>query len=151
MAVYRIMFNEQCYPNITTLSTSQRPETVQTYQRMRREFPTVTSSQIGEESRTGFLIIMKLSRPHSPNSTPEFWKLFHLFAASLDYSAVRRNKSTPRDRHDNSPDAQKHIDREPKAVSSQTGEVQLRWGKGLMTINAPKAQGSSGSSARTKR
>lgn len=36
------------------------------------------------------------------------------------------------------------IDHAKKLVTSQTGELKLDWGKGLLTINAPAAQGASG-------
>ncbi len=36
------------------------------------------------------------------------------------------------------------IDHAKKTVSSQTGELKLDWGKGILTINAPAAQGASG-------
>ena len=36
------------------------------------------------------------------------------------------------------------IDHAKKLVSSQTGELKLDWGKGVLTINAPAAQGASG-------
>jgi hypothetical protein len=39
------------------------------------------------------------------------------------------------------------IDRAKKLVTSQTGELKLDWGKGVLTINAPAAQGASGNLA----
>lgn len=36
------------------------------------------------------------------------------------------------------------IDHAKKLVTSQTGELKLDWGKGVLTINAPSAQGASG-------
>jgi hypothetical protein len=39
------------------------------------------------------------------------------------------------------------IDRAKKLVTSQTGELKLDWGRGVLTINAPAAQGASGNLA----
>ena len=39
------------------------------------------------------------------------------------------------------------IDHAKKLVTSQTGELKLDWGKGVLTINAPAAQGASGNLA----
>ncbi len=36
------------------------------------------------------------------------------------------------------------IDHTKRLVSSQTGELKLNWGKGVLTINAPAAQGATG-------
>jgi hypothetical protein len=41
-------------------------------------------------------------------------------------------------------DLSKYIDKEKKTVKSNTGEIQLDYGKGVYQVNAPKAQGAAG-------